>query len=141
MTSHGCGGMRSAKMRMIAGRPTLIAAVLLHQAVQAQTAQQYALCFESTGAPADSEPLEILISGCTAVIQSGNGSGHGLAAALTNRGLDYTGHFKPSAPSRTSIKRSGSIQRTRRPTTTAATRIWKEVKSGALKRILIQSPG
>jgi hypothetical protein len=40
--------MRSAKMRMIAGRPTLIAAVLLHQAVQAQTEQQYALCFEST---------------------------------------------------------------------------------------------
>ncbi len=76
-------------MRMILGGTTLIAAVLLHEAVQAQTGQQCALCYGRIGAPADLEPPEILISGCTAVIQSGKGSGHGLAVAFTNRGLGY----------------------------------------------------
>ncbi len=76
-------------MRMIAGGTTLIAAVLLHGAVQAQTGQQSALCYGRTGAPAELEPPEILISGCTAVIQSGNFSGHDLAVAFTNRGLGF----------------------------------------------------
>ena len=76
-------------MRMIAGGTTLITAVLLHEAVQAQTGQQGALCYGRTGTPAGLESPEILISGCTAVIQSGKGSGHDLAVAYTNRGLGY----------------------------------------------------
>jgi tetratricopeptide (TPR) repeat protein len=81
-------------MRVIAGGTTLIAAVLLHEAGQAQTEQQCALCYGRTGAPADLEPPEILISGCTAVIQSGKGSAHGLAVAFTNRGLGYGRTFQ-----------------------------------------------
>jgi tetratricopeptide (TPR) repeat protein len=81
--------MRLAMMRMIAGGITVIAAVLLYEAVQAQTEQQCALCYGKTGAPLDLEPPEILISGCTAVIQSGTRSGGDLAVAFTNRGLGY----------------------------------------------------
>ena len=76
-------------MRMIAGGMTVIAAVLLHEAVQAQTEQQWALCYGKADVPADLEWPEILISGCTAVIQSGKRSGHDLAVAFTNRGLGY----------------------------------------------------
>ena len=53
-------------LRMIAGGTTLIAAVLLHQAVQAETVQQNYSCYGRTGEPADVEPA-ILISSCTAV--------------------------------------------------------------------------
>ena len=60
-------------LRMIAGGTTLIAAVLLHQAVQAETAQQCYACCGRTSEAADLEPA-ILISGCTAVIRSGNRS-------------------------------------------------------------------
>jgi len=78
-----------AILRMIAGGTTLIAAVLLHQAVQAQTARQCDLCYGRTGGPADLEP-EVLISGCTAVIQSGDRGGHDLAMAFIIRGLGFT---------------------------------------------------
>ena len=81
-----------AMLRMIAGGTTLIAAVLSHQAVQAQTAQQCDLRYSRAGVPVDLEP-EILISGCTAVIQSGNRSGHDLAMAFTVRGLGYRRTF------------------------------------------------
>ena len=81
-----------AMLRMIAGGTTLIAAVLLHQAVQAETAQQCYSCYGRTGEPADVEPA-ILISGCTAVIQSGNRSGHEMAMAFTVRGLGYRRTF------------------------------------------------
>jgi tetratricopeptide (TPR) repeat protein len=82
-----------AMLRMIAGGTTLIAAVLLHEAVQAETKQKCALCYGRTGAPLDLEPPEILISGCTAVIQSGDRSGHELAMAFTVRGLGYRRTF------------------------------------------------
>jgi tetratricopeptide (TPR) repeat protein len=81
-------------MRIIAGGTMLISAVVLHEPVPAQTAQQYALCFGRTGAAAESAPPEILISGCTAVIQSGNGSGHSFAVAFSNRGLGYRRTFQ-----------------------------------------------
>jgi tetratricopeptide (TPR) repeat protein len=77
-----------AMLRMIAGGTTLIAAVLSHQAVQAQTAQQCDLRYARADVPVDLEP-EILISGCTAVIQSGNRSGHDLAMAFIIRGLGF----------------------------------------------------
>jgi tetratricopeptide (TPR) repeat protein len=83
-----------AMMRMIAGGATLIAAVLLHEAVQAQTEQQWALCYGKAEVPANLEPPDILISGCTAVIQSGKRSGHDLAVAFTNRGLGYGRAFE-----------------------------------------------
>jgi tetratricopeptide (TPR) repeat protein len=81
-------------MRIIAGGTMLISAVVLHEPVQAQTAQQCALCYGRTGAPLDLEPPGILISGCTAVIQSGKRSGHDLAVAFTNRGLGYRRTFQ-----------------------------------------------
>ena len=81
-----------AMLRMITGGTTLIVAVLLHQAVQAQTAEQGDLRYSRAGVPVDLEP-EILISGCTAVIQSGNRSGHDLAMAFTVRGLGYKRTF------------------------------------------------
>ena len=77
-----------AMLRMIAGGTALIAAVLLHQAVQAQTAHLCDLRYARTGVPVDLEP-EILISGCNAVIQSGNRSGHDLAMAFIVRGLGF----------------------------------------------------
>jgi len=40
------------------------------------------------------QPPEILISGCTAVIQSGIHSGRNLVVAFTNRGLGYRGTFQ-----------------------------------------------
>jgi len=83
-----------AMMRMIAGGMTVIAAVLLHEAVQAQTEQQWALCYGKADVPADLEWPEILISGCTAVIQSGKRSGHDLAVAFTNRGLGHRRAFQ-----------------------------------------------
>ena len=79
-------------LRMIAGGTTLIAAVLLHQAVQAETAQETYSCYGRTGEQADMEPT-ILISGCTAVIQSGNRRGHEMAMAFTVRGLGYRRTF------------------------------------------------
>ena len=75
-------------LRMIAGSATLIVAVLLHQAAQAQTAWQCDLCYAKTGGPAHPEPA-ILISGCTGGIQSGDRSGHELAVAFTVRGPGY----------------------------------------------------
>jgi tetratricopeptide (TPR) repeat protein len=83
-----------AMMRMIAGGTALIATVLLHEAVQAQTEQQCALCYGKADVPADLVPPEIQISGCTAVIQSGKRSGHDLALAFTNRGLGHRRAFQ-----------------------------------------------
>jgi len=68
--------------------------VMAPATVQAQTEQQCALCYGKTGAPLDLEPPEILISGCTAVIQSGIHSGRNLVVAFTNRGLGYRGTFQ-----------------------------------------------
>ena len=83
-----------ATMRMIASRgTTVIAAMLLHEAAQAQTEQQWDSCYE-IGVPANLQPPELLISGCTAVIQSGIHSGDNLVAAFTNRGRGYRQTFQ-----------------------------------------------
>lgn len=66
-----------------------VAAMLLLQPAQAQSLQPRDLCYGKVGAPIYTQPPEALISGCTAVIQSGHHSGHDLAVALTNRGLGY----------------------------------------------------
>jgi hypothetical protein len=44
-------GMRMAMMRMMAGGTTLIAALLFHEAVQAETKQECSLWYERTRAP------------------------------------------------------------------------------------------
>jgi tetratricopeptide (TPR) repeat protein len=83
-----------ATIRMIAGGTTVIAAVLMHEAAQAQTDNQWDLCYAKSDVPADLEPPKILISGCTAVIQSGKRSRHDLALAYTNRGLGHRRAFQ-----------------------------------------------
>ena len=68
---------------------TMLAAMLLHGHAQAQTEEQWDWCY-GIGVPAPNvQPPELLISGCTAVIQSGNRSGHDLAMAFIIRGLGF----------------------------------------------------
>jgi tetratricopeptide (TPR) repeat protein len=78
---------------MMAGGTTMIATMLLPEAAQAQTEQQWASCYE-IGVPANLQPPEILIGGCTAVIRSGIHSGRNLVAAFTNRGRGYRQTFQ-----------------------------------------------
>jgi tetratricopeptide (TPR) repeat protein len=67
----------------------MLAALLLHGRAQAQTEEEWDWCY-GIGVPAPNvQPPEILISGCTAVIQSGIHGGRNLVVALTNRGVGY----------------------------------------------------
>jgi len=66
-----------------------LAALLLHGGAQAQTEEEWDWCY-GIGVPAPNvQPPEILISGCTAVIQSGIHGGRNLVVAFTNRGVGY----------------------------------------------------
>jgi tetratricopeptide (TPR) repeat protein len=56
----------------------------------AQTEQEWDACY-GIGVSTNFQSPEVLISGCTAVIQSGIHGGRNLVAALTNRGLGYRG--------------------------------------------------
>jgi tetratricopeptide (TPR) repeat protein len=64
--------------------------VMAPATVQAQTEQEWDACY-GIGVSTNFQSPEILISGCTAVIQSGIHSGRNLVVALTNRGLGYRG--------------------------------------------------
>ena len=67
----------------------MFAALLLHGHAQAQTDEEWDWCY-GIGVPAPNvQPPEILISGCTAVIQSGIHGGRNLVVAFTNRGVGY----------------------------------------------------
>jgi tetratricopeptide (TPR) repeat protein len=67
----------------------MLAALLLHGHAQAQTEEEWDWCY-GIGVPAPNvQPPEILISGCTAVIQSGIHGGRNLVVAFTNRGVGY----------------------------------------------------
>jgi tetratricopeptide (TPR) repeat protein len=67
--------------------------VMAPATVQAQTEQEWDSCY-GIGVSTNFQPPEILISGCTAVIQSGIHSGRNLVVAFTNRGLGYRGTFQ-----------------------------------------------
>ena len=71
-----------------------LAAMLLPGRAQAQTEEQWDSCY-GIGVPAPNvQPPEVLISGCTAVIQSGIHSGRNLVVAFTNRGVGYRQTFE-----------------------------------------------
>jgi tetratricopeptide (TPR) repeat protein len=72
----------------------MIAAILLHGRAQAQTEEEWDWCY-GIGVPAPNvQPPEILVSGCTAVIQSGIHGGRNLVVAFTNRGVGYRQTFQ-----------------------------------------------
>jgi hypothetical protein len=72
----------------------MLAAMLLPGRAQAQTEEQWDSCY-GIGVPAPNvQPPEVLISGCTAVIQSGIHSGRNLVVAFTNRGVGYRQTFE-----------------------------------------------
>jgi tetratricopeptide (TPR) repeat protein len=67
----------------------MLAAMLVHGRAQAQTEEEWDWCY-GIGVPAPNvQPPEILVSGCTAVIQSGIHGGRNLVVAFTNRGVGY----------------------------------------------------
>jgi tetratricopeptide (TPR) repeat protein len=73
---------------------TVLAAMLLHGGAQAQTEEQWDWCY-GIGVPAPNvQPPELLISGCTAVIQSGIHRGRNLVVAFTNRGVGHRQTFQ-----------------------------------------------
>jgi tetratricopeptide (TPR) repeat protein len=72
----------------------MFAAMLLPGRAQAQTEEEWDWCY-GIGVPAPSvQPPEILVSGCTAVIQSGIHGGRNLVVAFTNRGVGYRQTFQ-----------------------------------------------
>ena len=81
-----------AMLRTMAGGAALIAAVFICRIVQAETASQCYSCYEKTDEPADLDAA-VMISGCTALIHSGDRNGHELAMAFTVRGLGYRRTF------------------------------------------------
>ena len=73
----------------------MLAAMLLHGHAQAQTEEQWDWCYGGIGVPARNvQPPELLISGCTAVIQSGIHRGRNLVVAFTNRGVGHRQTFQ-----------------------------------------------
>jgi tetratricopeptide (TPR) repeat protein len=62
--------------------------VMVPATAQAQTEQQWDSCY-GIGVPVTAQPPQILIAGCTAVIQSGIHGGRNLVSAFTNRGLGF----------------------------------------------------
>jgi tetratricopeptide (TPR) repeat protein len=67
----------------------ILAVMLLHGHAQAQSEEQWDRCY-GIGVPAPNvQPPELLIEGCTAVIQSGIHSGRNLVVAFTNRGVGH----------------------------------------------------
>ena len=72
----------------------MLAAMLLHGHAQAQTEEQWDWCY-GIGVPAPNvQPPELLIDGCTAVIQAGIHSGRNLVVAFTNRGVGHRQTFQ-----------------------------------------------
>ena len=80
--------MHLSALTAAAASSAAAAAMVIGTPSAAQTEQQWDSCY-GIGVPADREPPEILISGCTAVIRSGIHGGHNLAVAFANRGLGY----------------------------------------------------
>jgi tetratricopeptide (TPR) repeat protein len=67
----------------------ILAAMLLHGRAQAQSEEQWDWCY-GIGVPAPNvQPPELLIEGCTAVIQAGIHRGRNLVTAFTNRGVGH----------------------------------------------------
>jgi tetratricopeptide (TPR) repeat protein len=64
------------------------AAALAGVPAAAQTEQQWDVCY-GIGVPTELAPPEMLIDGCTAIIESGGHHGRNLAVAFANRGLGY----------------------------------------------------
>ena len=72
----------------------MLVAMLLHGRAQAQTEEEWDWCY-GIGVPAPNvQPPELLIRGCTAVIQSGIHRGRNLVAAFTNRGVGHRQTFQ-----------------------------------------------
>ena len=92
----------------------VMAAVYSYGSLCAQTQRQVDAC-EGKG----SLPLDTVVSGCTALIQSGNYLGRDLSTVFLTRAAAYSAQASSTAPSATTTGRSGSIRAAPSPTTIA----------------------